>query len=113
MAPALLVGAEAQQRRPEHVEADDVDELGRAGGGELLVDDDLLGGRPAAAAELARPGAARRSPAAWQRACQPRSASIRSSSARGSSRGVGPLGGEEAADLLLERALGSRSSELS
>ena len=46
VAAALLVGAEAQQRRPEHVEADDVDELGRAGGGELLVDDDLLGGRP-------------------------------------------------------------------
>ena len=53
----LLVGAEAQQRWAEDVEPDDVDELGGAGGGELLVDDDLLGGRPSAAAELARPRA--------------------------------------------------------
>ena len=57
VAPALLVRAEAQQRRPEHVEADDVDELRGAGGRELLVDDDLLDGRPPAAAEGLRPGA--------------------------------------------------------
>ena len=79
---------------------------GRAGGRELLVDDDLLGGRAAAAAELARPRAAdvaglvaARLPAAQrvhplvQRARQ--------------ARGVGPLGGEEVPDLLLEPALGS------
>ena len=58
VAAALLVGAEAQQRRSEHVEADDVHELRSARRGELLVDDDLLDGRPPAAAELRRPGAA-------------------------------------------------------
>ena len=56
--PPLLVVAEAQQRRAEHVESDDVDELRSARRGELLVDDDLLDGRPSAAAELARPRAA-------------------------------------------------------
>ena len=58
VAPPLLVVAEAQQRRPEDVEPDDVDELRRAGRGELLVDDDLLDRRAPAAAELARPCAA-------------------------------------------------------
>ena len=58
MAPALGIGAEAQQRGPEHVETDDVDELRRAAGRELLVDDDLLNGWPAAAPERLRPGPA-------------------------------------------------------
>ena len=49
--PALLVRAEAQQRRAEDVEPDDVDELRGARRRELLVDDDLLDGRPAAATE--------------------------------------------------------------
>ena len=110
VAPALLVGAEAQQRRPEHVEADDTHVLGRAGGGELLVDDDLLGGRAAAAPELARPRpadvpgrVAARLPAA-----QRVHASVQR--ARQVAR-VEPLGGKEGPDLLLERALGGRGSE--
>ena len=45
VAEALLVAAEAQQRRAEDVQADDVDELRRAGRRQLLVDDDLLGRR--------------------------------------------------------------------
>ena len=53
----LLVRAEAQQRWAEDVEPDDVDELRGAGSGELLIDDDLFGGRPATAPELARPRA--------------------------------------------------------
>ena len=57
VAGALLVVAEAQQRRPEDVEPDDIDELRRARGRELLVDDDLLGRRAAASAELAGPRA--------------------------------------------------------
>src|SRR5947209_14709876 len=52
---ALFVVAKAQQGRPEHVEADDVDELRRTGGRELLIHDDLLDCGSAAAAELARP----------------------------------------------------------
>jgi hypothetical protein len=57
VAAALLVVAEGQQRRAEHVEPHHVDELRRARGRELLVDDDLLGRRRPAPAELARPGA--------------------------------------------------------
>ena len=53
----LLVGSEGQQRGADDVEADHVDELGRSRGGQLLVDDDLLDGRPAAAAEQRRPRA--------------------------------------------------------
>ena len=52
---ALLFGTEAQQRRAENVEPDDVDELRCPGGRQFLVDDDLLDRRPAAAAELAGP----------------------------------------------------------
>ena len=57
MAALLLVGAEREERRTEHVEPDDGDELGRARGGELAIDDDLLGGRSSATSELGRPGA--------------------------------------------------------
>ena len=57
VAAALLVAAEAQQRRSQHVEADDVGELRRAGRRQLLVDDDLLGGRRAPPrTRSARPG---------------------------------------------------------
>src|SRR5512132_1683299 len=55
MTAPLLIVAEAQQRRSQHVESDDVDELRRARGRELLIDDDLLDRRTAAATELARP----------------------------------------------------------
>ena len=44
----LGVVAERQQRGTDHVETDDVGELGRAGGRQFLVDDDLLHGRAAA-----------------------------------------------------------------
>jgi hypothetical protein len=57
VAALLLVCAEGEERRAEDVEADDRDELGRARGREFLVDDDLLGRRAAAAAELGRPSA--------------------------------------------------------
>ena len=43
---ALLVAAEAQQRGPEHVEADDVGELRGSRCRQLLVDHDLLGRGP-------------------------------------------------------------------
>src|SRR5215211_3578141 len=56
VATALRVGAEAQQRRPQHVEADDVGELRGSRCRQLLVDHDLLGHRASAAAELQRPG---------------------------------------------------------
>ena len=107
----LLVAAEAQQRRPEHVEADDVRELRRAGGRELLVDDDLLGGRPAAAAELERPGAA--DVAGRVAAGLPGAERLHPVLERArETGGVRALGGEEAADLLLEPALGLCRGEL-
>jgi hypothetical protein len=99
----LLVRAEAQQRWAEDVEPDDVDELGGAGSGELLIDDDLLGDRPSPAPELERPRAsdvaglvAARLPvpqdvhALLQRPWQPRR--------------VRALRGEEGPDLVLEPA---------
>ena len=58
VATTLLVAAEAQERRTEHVEADDVHEFRRARGREFLVDEDLLDRRVPAAAELTRPRAA-------------------------------------------------------
>jgi hypothetical protein len=104
VAPALRVGAEAQQRRSEHVEADDVHELGRAGGRELLVDDDLLRGRSAAAAELARPG-----PADVPRLVAPRLPGAERLDALvqrvGELARVDGLAGEEGADLVLEGPL--------
>jgi len=51
----LLVVAEPQQRRTEHVEPDDVHELRRAARSQFLVDDDLLDCRTASASELRRP----------------------------------------------------------
>ena len=55
VALALFDVAESQQRRTEDAKADDVDELGRARGCQLLVDHDLLYGRAPSAAELGRP----------------------------------------------------------
>ena len=54
----MLVAAEAQERRAEHVESDDVHEFRRARRREFLVDEDLLDRRVPAAAELTRPRAA-------------------------------------------------------
>ena len=70
VAPPLLVGPEPQQRRPEDVQADDVHELRRAGGCELLIDDDLLDGGAPAAAEL---GSARRGRRSRRRSRRPAS----------------------------------------
>ena len=104
VAAALLVGAEAQQRGPEHVEADDVGELGGSGCRQLLVDHDLLGRGASAAAELQRP----RSPdvARLMASCLPRPEGVHPGleGAR-QARCVGALGGEEGADLVLELAL--------
>ena len=58
MPPPLGIGAECEQGGTEDVEPDDRDELGRSRRSQLLIDDDLLRGRPAAAPELGRPGAA-------------------------------------------------------
>ena len=55
VARALGIVAERQQRGTDHVQTDDVGELGRAGGRQFLVDDDLLHGRAAATSELRRP----------------------------------------------------------
>ena len=55
VASLLLVTAEGEERRTEHVEPDDGNELGCAGGSELAIDDDLLGGGPPAASERRRP----------------------------------------------------------
>ena len=111
VAPALLVVAEAQQRRPEHVEPDHVDELRRARGGELLVDDDLLDGRPSAAAELAGPRAADEAgrvagglPLAQHGHPVVKGAGERRADLRGL--------GQEAANLVLERPLLIGSSKL-
>ena len=48
----LLVGAVGQQRRPDEVDADAADELGRAGAGQLLLHDVVLDRAGAAAAVL-------------------------------------------------------------
>ena len=104
MAGALLVVAEAQQRGPEDVEPDDVDELGRPGGGELLVDDDLLDRRAPPAAELARP----RAPDVPGRVSGglPRAEGFDPLVERARQPGRHQLLlGEEVADLLLESAL--------
>ena len=99
--------AEAQQRRAEHVEPDDVGELRRPGGRQLLVDDDLLGRGAAATAELERPRAAdiARLVTAGLPGAQCLHAGLERPRQAG---GVGALGGEEAADLLLEPAFGIR-----
>ena len=96
----LLLGAEGEQCRPEDVQPDDRDELRCARGCELLIDDDLLGARAAAAADLGRPRPA--DEARLEAACLP-FAQVRDPLVEG----VGQLGGvgavlrEERARLLL------------
>src|SRR5947208_507480 len=51
----LLLGAVRDERRPDQVHADPVDDLGRARGGDLLLEDVVLDDRGAAPTVLARP----------------------------------------------------------
>src|SRR5204863_874947 len=110
VATTLLVGAEGQQRRTEHVEADDVGEFRCSRRRELLIDDDLLGDRPAAAAELHGPCAADvaglvAAPLPGAQRVHPRLERSRQV------RRVRPFGGEERPDLVLELALGIGGGE--
>ena len=111
VASALLVGAEAQQRRAEHVEADDVDELRGPCRGELLVDDDLLDRRAAAPTELLGPGAADVAGVVAARlpAAQHLHAVVQRPWKVGRSQSI-PR--EERPDLLLQRAFCGRRLEL-
>ena len=52
----LLLGAVRDERRPEHPDADDVEDPRHAGAADLLVDDDLLERAEAGAAVLGGPG---------------------------------------------------------
>ena len=109
--PALLIVAEAQQRRAEHAEPDHVDELRSPGRGEFLVDEDLLDGRSSAAAELAGPGAADvagRVAGGLPLAQQGHPVVKGVGEIRAHQRGLG----QEAANLVLERPLLIRSSKL-
>src|SRR5438552_682932 len=54
-APLLFLRSVGDERRPDQVDADPVDDLGCAGGGELLLEDVVLDHRGAAPAVLARP----------------------------------------------------------
>ena len=51
----LLLGAVGDDRRAEHADADDVEDPGHAGGGDLLVGDDLVQRPEALPAELGGP----------------------------------------------------------
>ena len=56
VAALLLLGAVGDDRRPEHADADDVEDAGHAGPRDLLADDDLLDRPLALAADVDRPG---------------------------------------------------------
>ncbi len=56
VAALLLVGAVGDDRRPEHADADRVEDAGDFGPGDLLVADDLLDRPEALPAVLLRPG---------------------------------------------------------
>src|SRR5262249_34278866 len=56
VAPALLFGAELDQRRPDHLDAHHADETGRPGADHLLVEDRLAHDVGALTAPLLRPG---------------------------------------------------------
>ena len=111
MAAALLVAAEREDRRPEYVEPDDRDPLGRARGRHLLVDDDLLDRRAAAAAELGGPGTAdvARVVAAGLPAAEVRDPLVELVR---KIRGIGTVLGEELAHLVAKCALLRFESEL-
>jgi hypothetical protein len=76
VAGLLLVRAVRDEARPEHPDADDVEDPGHAAPADLLVDDDLLDRPEALAADLLGPRSARPSPASASLPCQARRASM-------------------------------------